>query len=194
MLTDIVKEKLESLNEKLDSGSINLLTRKPGFPGVSRLGDKQNTAPLPTLSGSVDGIDFSLDFVPFPDGGFLMDIDVHVKSPFRLVMVPENAPSKSLKFKSSGFVGPIQEVNTGIKEIDEKYFMESNDETPVKKYFSGSIIPELINSLGNFDKLTFHDKYVKIIYFIEDLENLDMDWVFKTIKGLTDIAKVITRP
>jgi hypothetical protein len=187
MIAEIARQKLESLKEKLDSGVVRSLVKRIGYQKIAVLGEDDGQSPFPALTGMLKQREINVDFSQYPEGGSLLDVEIKVDCPFKLVLTIENKEIKSSRFKSAGSI-PIQEIEIGVKEFDDKYFIETLEEKPVREFLSLEENRHLINELGDFDRLSFQYKYLKLIYFIEDLEKLDLEWFFTMIKNLREIG------
>ncbi|MCE1248847.1 MAG: hypothetical protein LWY06_19590 [Firmicutes bacterium] len=187
MITEIAKQKLEALREKLDSGTVRSLVKRIGYQKVAVMGEDDTQGHLLTLTGMLKNKEINVDFSPYPEGGFLLDTEVKVDCPFKLVLTIENTDIKSARFKSAGAI-PVQEIEIDVKEFDDRYFIETLEEKPVREFLAKEENRHLINELGDFDRLSFQYKYLKLIYFIENLENLDVEWLFSKIGHLREIG------
>lgn len=187
MISEIATEKLEKLKAKLESGEVHQITRRGGVQMASRMGDKTGSPPMPHLSGVIKGYTLNLDVKPYPDGGFLVDAQISVKCPFKLSITRENADVKSTKFKSAGPV-PIQEIEIGVKDFDDRYFIETLEEEQVKKFLSSPDARSLIMDLEDVDALNMQYKCLMVLYYIKDLDEMDTDWLYKKIEILTKIG------
>jgi len=192
MISEIARQKLELLKEKLDSGTVHSLVKRIGYQKVAVIGEDDGQAPLPTLTGLLKQKEINVDFCPYPEGGYLLDVEIKVDCPFKLVLTIENAEIRSSKFKSAGAI-PIQEIEIDVKEFDDRYFIETLEENSVREFLAREENRNLINELGDFDRLSFQYKYLKLIYFIEDLEKLDLDWFSSKIKTLREIGDRLSK-
>ena len=160
IIAETATKKLAELITKLDEGSVHKLTRR-GFR-KSILGDKTGSSPLPTLSGIHNNVEINLDFTPYPEGGYLANIEAKAKCQFKVVFTIEGKEIKSTKFKSSEMI-PITEIQVGDKDFDEKYFIETLEQDKVKEFLSNKQVKEDVEKLGNFDRFTFNYKHLKLL-------------------------------
>lgn len=188
MTSEIAIKKLAELITMIDEGSIHKITRRRGSKRVSIMGDKAGTSPLPTLTGNHVEVPLNLDFTPYPEGGHLLNIEVKATCPFKLVLTFEDVEAKSMKFKTATSF-PATEITIDDKKFDDMFFVETLEEEAVKEFLSDGETTEAIYKLGQFDRFVFQYKHLKLIYYIEDLEKLDTDWLFEKIDTLIGIVK-----
>ena len=192
MIAEIAREKLEKIKEKLDSGVVHSMVRRIGYQKVTVMGGKDGKSYLPTLTGSLGKTDLNIDFTHCPGGGYIIDIEAKVRCPFKLVLTYENVETKSGKFRSSSPI-PIQEIEIGVKEFDDTFFIETLEEKPVREFLGSEESRKSISDLGQFDRLVFQYKYLKILYYQEKLEDLDPEWVVDKIKMLSQIGENLAK-
>jgi hypothetical protein len=186
MSGEIATRKLADLITKLEEGSIHKVSYKHGMKH-SVLGDKGAPSPLPTLKGLHGGVVINLDFSPYPEGGHFVSIEACASCPFKLILSHEGQEVKSMKYKQTHSI-PASEIEIGVKDFDDRYFIETLEEEPVRKFLSDGGIRGQIDSLGDFDRLTFQSKHLKLVYYVPDVEKLDSDWLFKMIEILIGLA------
>lgn len=188
MSTEVATKKLAELIAKLDEGSVHKIKHKGGIQRISVLGDKGLVSPLPTLEGIHNNTRMNLDLCPYPEGGYMANIEVHEECPFKLVLSLENTEVKSLKFKTARSI-PVAEITIGDEDFDKRYLIETLEEDVVTKFLSKKEVRDLISKLGDFDRFTFQSKHMRLVYYVEDLEKLDSEWLFKMIEILVELAK-----
>ena len=188
MIAEVAKEKLERIREKLSSGTVHSMVRRVGYEKVTVMGGKDGKSFLPSLTGMFENIDVNIDFTPCPEGGFLLDIETKVACPFKLVLTFENVEAKSGKFRGSSPI-PIQEIEIGIKKFDETFFIETLEEKPVREFLGNEENRKIIFDLGQFDRFVFQYKYLKLLFYIDKMENLDENWVLEKLKILSVISE-----
>jgi len=190
MIAEIAKKKLEEIRNKLDEGKVHSMVRRVGYQKVTIMGGKDGKSHLPSLSGIFGHTDIYVDFTPYPEGGFLFDVEAKALCPFKLVLTFENVETKSGKFRGSSPI-PIQEIEIDVKEFDDMYFIETLEEEPVRKFLGVEENRKMIVDLGKFDRFVFQYKYLKTLYYVEKMEDLDVDWAFDKIKILVNIGKAL---
>lgn len=188
MIAEIARKKIEQLKSKIDNGTVHSLVRRVGYGRVAEVGEEEGSSHLPTLSGRLNGFNLNFYFSPFPEGGYLLNIEARVICPFKLRLTLEEQETKSDKFKPV-YQLPVSEIEIDVKEFDDRYFIETIEEGPVRKFLA---IPEnrkMIDDFEDFDSLSFQYKHLKLLYYIEKMEELDIDWLFKKVKLITEIGK-----
>lgn len=188
MSTKIAKELLEKLVEKLEKGAVYEITKRVGFDAYAPVQQEQEISPLPTLKGSLNDVMSNLEFIPYPEGGYLLEIEARTNCPFKLVLTLEDHEIKSLKFKGSSTI-PVQEIEIDVKKFDDRFFIETLEEEPVRKFLADEETRKLIFDLGEIDRLAFQYKYMKLVYYIEDIAKLEVNWIFDKIDKLSKICK-----
>lgn len=188
MIAETAKEKLEKIREKLNSGTVHSMVRRIGYEKVTVMGGKDGRSFLPSLTGMFENIDVNIDFTPCPGGGFLLDIETKAACPFKLVLTFENIEAKSGKFRGSSPI-PIQEIEIGVKEFDGTFFIETLEEKPVRQFLGEEENRKLIFDVGQFDRFVFQYKYLKLLFYLEKMEDLDADWVLDKLKILSIISR-----
>ncbi len=191
MVSEQVKGMLEELVEKMDKGAVYQITKRVGYQKVKIAGTRES-APLPMLRGTYKGVDFDIEFLPYPEGGFLLEITAQVDCPFKLVLTLENHEIKSIKFKGASVI-PVTEIEIGIKEFDDRYFIETLEEDYVKRFLRDEEVRKLIDNLDKIDRLAFQYKYVKLVYYVENLADITVDWIFDKIDKISQIAHKIPK-
>lgn len=191
MIDQIATQKMAELINKLDEGTLHKITSRAGFR-KSVMGDKTGASPLPTLKGIHNETELNLDFTPFPEGGHFANIEVKVLCPFKMVLTLENREVKSMKFKTTYGIA-VAEIQIGQKEFDEKFFIETLEIDAVKAFLEDETTRNLIVELGDFDQFTFQYKHLKLVYYVEDMEKMDTETLFRQIDILTRIAARIKK-
>jgi hypothetical protein len=190
-----LKEKLDILSGKMDDGSVTYVKRRVETargiaPKTPQKTQEDKDIQLPIIMGSVDGISFNIELIPYPDGGYILDIGALSGSPFKLEIFLENHEVKSLKFKgtSFGFL-PVQELQIGIPEFDDRYFVEATDTESVNVFLGNEETREYIANLGEIDKLSVQSRFTKLNYYVESPDTFDADWAYEKLKTLSTLMK-----
>ncbi|MCD4786042.1 MAG: hypothetical protein K8T10_19655 [Candidatus Eremiobacteraeota bacterium] len=190
MSADIARKKFEQLKSKIENGTVHSLVRRVGYGRVAEIGEEEGSSHLPTLSGQLNGFDLNFYFSPYPDGGHLLNIEARIICPFKLRLTLEKQETKSNKFKPV-YQLPVSEIEVDVKEFDERYFIETIEEEPVRKFLAIQENRKMIDELEDFDSLSFQYKHLKLLYYLEKIDGLDIDQLFKRIKLMTKMGKVL---
>lgn len=192
MIYEATKEKLEQLKDMLSSGAVHSIVKREGYHRITVVGEKENSRLLPTLTGKIGTVDITIDVFPYPEGGFLFNIEAKVQCPFKLTLTHENREIKSLKFKGGSLL-PVQEIEIGHQDFDDLYFIETLEEKPVREFLETEENRRLIMDLGDFDRFVFQYKHLKIVYYIESIEKLDLEWAKEKIKILAKLETNLSK-
>jgi len=187
MIAEIARKKFEQLKLKTGNGTVHSLVRRVGYGRVAEVGKEEGLSHLPTFSAQLNGFDLNFYFSPFPEGGYLLNIETRVACPFKLRLTLEEQETKSDKFKPA-YQLPVSEIEIGIKEFDDKYFIETIEEEPVRKFLAEPENRKMIDDLGNFDSFSFQYKHLKLIYYIKNIEELNIDQLFRDTELITRIG------
>ena len=195
MSENTLKDLLGVLASKMEDGSVAYVKRRvePGRGIASKMpqaAQSDREVQLPVVMGVVDGINYKVELIPYPDGGYVVDIGALSGSPFKLELFLEDYDVKSLKFKgtSFGFL-PVEEIETGIPEFDDKYFVEAMNLETVNIFLQDEETRRSITALGKIDKLSVQSRFTKLNYFLEDSGSFDVDWTYDKIKTLSVLMK-----
>jgi hypothetical protein len=193
MSVALLKEKMADLAGKMENGSVVYVTRRPEAArskrGTNFQSPREDEDLLPTSLGTVAGLSFKTELIPYPDGGYILDISVYAPSPFRLELFLENHEVKSLKFKSSSLCfPPVEEIEIGVPEFDKRYYIEAMDVESVHLFLLNDENRRNITDLGEIDKLSIQPRFVKLNYFIGTAEDFDAQWIYERISSLSALV------
>ncbi|MFP4497892.1 MAG: hypothetical protein ACLFQV_06725 [Vulcanimicrobiota bacterium] len=188
MPVETAKMKLERILSKLDKGEIRELSRHEDYVPTG-LGEHEDMT-LPTIQSVYRGKKMVIEFVTYHEGGYLFNIQLTIPSPFKLVLSFEDSEIKSRKFGASSPI-PVTEIEIGIKEFDDMYFIETLEEEVTRTFLSKTKVRELIESLERFDHLTFDYRYLKLEYYVKDVQEINEDWVFNKIEIMDLLADLL---